>query len=506
MRTNVLRISVAAAMMLTVATLVFAPVRLALAADTADIGEMQTKIDPSVVTVKTDQGLGSGFVADAAGHIVTNYHVIEGAKKAAVQFPADKDKKLYRVEGFLAIAPQLDLALLKVDIGDKKLVPLAISGAIPARGAWIATFGSPLGLSLTAAEGKISAIRSGPELMELTKRGSKSVFEDLGFDPKSTWLQHTAPMSHGNSGGPLLNSRGEVVGINTWTLPEGQNLNFAISSPHIKDFVASAPKTPQPLSNLPEPREKGPTGPEKGDPLVTLKIWKRLNEATISLNKKVAVAEKSIDETPPPDPRMPPLYQKKWSKKAAKLYKDIAKGYTDHVAALRTLKTESADKELIVLVVEETNIFENLAAIYNSIGDDILRASQGVEVDTFRIKSLLAKFRTERDVVRINLSRRYAETYPTLEDTALANKAASGDEAKDAGTTDEGSNVKAKPVDATLSVLRTWTDSSGKHKVKARYRGMEGGKVKLEKTDGTLLRIAPDSLSERDRLFIGADE
>jgi S1-C subfamily serine protease len=503
---RVMRISAAAPLLFTLAVaLVFGPAPRARGADTADIGEMQSKIEPSVVTVKTDKGLGSGFVADAAGYIVTNYHVIEGAKKAAVEFPADKDKKLYAVEGFLAIFPKRDLALIKINTGDKKLVPLVISETLPVRGAWIATFGSPLGLSLTAAEGKISAIRSGPELIELTKRGSKSIYEILGYEPNSTWLQHTAPMSHGNSGGPLINSHGEVVGINTWTLPEGQNLNFAISSPHIKEFVTSAPKTPQPLSNLPEPREKGPTAPDRGDPVATMKIWKRLNEATNAVDGKIAAVEKAIDDTPPPDPRMPPLYQKKWSKKAAKLYKDIAKDYSDHVAAIRGMKAENADKDLIMMVVEDANIFEHLSAIYNSIGDDILRAARGVEVDTFKIKSLLAELRSRHDMLRINLSRKYGETYPTLKDTAKEGKGTSGDEAKDGGTA-ENESAKEKPVDSSLAVLRTWTDSSGQHKIKARYRGMEDGKVKLEKSDGTLLHIAPDALSERDRRFIGADE
>ena len=125
---------------------------------------------------------------------------------------------------------------------------LKVADKLPTRGDWVATFGSPLGLALTAADGKISAIRGGSELVDMTKRGPTSIYEELGYDPNSTWLQHTAPISHGNSGGPLVNARAEVVGINTWTLPEGQNLNFAISSPHI---CTSSPPLPRACSRWP---------------------------------------------------------------------------------------------------------------------------------------------------------------------------------------------------------------------------------------------------------------
>ena len=86
------------------------------------IDEMGKKIEPSVVTVKTESGLGSGFVVDPSGLVMTNYHVIEGAKKAVVEFPSDRDKKLYRVEGFMAILINRDLALIKINAGNKKLV------------------------------------------------------------------------------------------------------------------------------------------------------------------------------------------------------------------------------------------------------------------------------------------------------------------------------------------------------------------------------------------------
>ena len=170
--------------------LAFRSASLARAQNSADINEMGKKIEPSVVTVKTDSGLGSGFVVDSSGLVMTNYHVIKGAKKAVVEFPSDKDKKAYLVEGFMAILPNKDLALIKIRAGNRKLIALKVAEKLPARGEWVGTFGSPLGLALTASDGRISAIRTGTEMLELGKGGATNAFGDSGDDPNSTWLQH----------------------------------------------------------------------------------------------------------------------------------------------------------------------------------------------------------------------------------------------------------------------------------------------------------------------------
>jgi len=477
---------------------------------TTDIDEMGKRIEPSMVTIKTDTGLGSGFVVDAIGLVMTNYHVIEGAKKAVVEFPADKDKKAYPVEGFMAILQTRDLALIKVNAGSRKLAALKVAGKVPNRGEWVATFGSPLGLALTASDGKISAIRLGSELVDMTKRGPTSVYEELGYDPKSTWLQHTAPISHGNSGGPLVNSRAEVVGINTWILPEGQNLSFAIASPHIRDFIAAAPKTMQPLSNLPAPKEHRPTSPDKGDPVATFSIWTQLNRAKNTLDTKLADSENKLEQIPALDPRNPPRAQNVRNKKVSKVFKQMAKDYAEYAKKVKSLKNENADVELIKMILKEGNIMEKVGTAYQELGDAVLLqgGSRQPELATADIKSHLADLRTNYDLLRVNLSRKYGKQYPTLEDTAKEAESASNDNPKkdDTAANEAGGRKGASSADSgKRSSLRTWTDRSGKHHIEARFRGMEDGKAKLEKADGTILRVAPASLSEADRSFIGEE-
>src|SRR5690606_502952 len=101
--------------------------------------------------------------------------------------------------------------------------PLKIATTLPKKGETTIAFGSPLGLSFTASNGIVSAVRLEDELRN----------EALGLNLNVTWIQTTSPISPGNSGGPLMNDRGEVIGINTLIVGAahaGQNLNFAVSS------------------------------------------------------------------------------------------------------------------------------------------------------------------------------------------------------------------------------------------------------------------------------------
>lgn len=204
-----------------------------------DLADLIENVEASVVRVNVSgpsgSGLGSGFVADADGTIVTNHHVIEGAGTAEVVF---KDGRMARVRGVRADLADKDIAVLAIDPpGGPALKPLRIADLLPRKGEQVVAFGAPLGFSFTASDGLISAIRNGGEL--------NAEFRGLGFpldyDARVTWLQTTAPISRGNSGGPLVNVRGEVVGLNTLSIPElGQNLNFAVSSIDLRRILASA--------------------------------------------------------------------------------------------------------------------------------------------------------------------------------------------------------------------------------------------------------------------------
>lgn len=186
------------------------------------------RIKPSVVKITTEGtvgvGIGTGFLVGTDGQVVTNSHVVKGARSATATFPNDRTVAVRRC---LVLAPEKDLALLQLDRRAGLLPsPLKLCTALPEQGEAVYAYGGPLGLSNSVSDGIVSAIRAIP--------GRSERFAD----PVVTWIQHTAPISPGNSGGPLLNARGEVVGVNSCYLREAQNLNFAVSS---RDVVAILP-------------------------------------------------------------------------------------------------------------------------------------------------------------------------------------------------------------------------------------------------------------------------
>lgn len=154
------------------------------------------------------QGMGSGFVLDKQGHILTNNHVIDNAQRVEVTL-ADKHKYKATVVG---VDQQHDLALLQINAPNLVPATLAESNGL-AVGQRVYAIGNPFGLSGTLTRGIISAIRS-------IGTGGQSSIEDA--------IQTDAAINPGNSGGPLLNSRGEVIGITTLIASNGSDQSAGI--------------------------------------------------------------------------------------------------------------------------------------------------------------------------------------------------------------------------------------------------------------------------------------
>ena len=178
---------------------------------------------------------GSGFVIDKQGTIVTNYHVIEDATEGTVVF---SDKTSTPITGYVGAWPEKDIAVLHVECPPDKLHPLDLATSPPRQGERVAAFGSPLGLSRSVSEGIVSAVRQSKELR---------VFAPLEID--ALLIQTTTPISHGNSGGPLVNMKGAVVGINTLSCKSfgGENVNFAVSAADVQPVLWEKSKNPFPL-------------------------------------------------------------------------------------------------------------------------------------------------------------------------------------------------------------------------------------------------------------------
>jgi S1-C subfamily serine protease len=155
------------------------------------------------------QGQGSGFVLDKGGHVLTNYHVVEGANRGIEVMLSNKRRYAAKVVGTDKVH---DLALLQIEAPNLEPVVLADSGGLSV-GQKVYAIGNPFGLSGTMTRGIISSIRS--------IRGSEgSPIEDA--------IQTDAAINPGNSGGPLLNSRGEVIGINTMIASNGADQSSGI--------------------------------------------------------------------------------------------------------------------------------------------------------------------------------------------------------------------------------------------------------------------------------------
>ena len=184
-----------------------------------DARAVARSVTPSVVLLmmQDDNGqaisLGSGFVV-GDGVIVTNLHVIAGASRGYAKLPDQKDK--LPIEGTFGIDDVHDLAILSVPRLKVKALPLGDSSQV-VTGDEVYVVGNPQGLEGTFSTGIVSGIR---------KFGEDSL------------LQITAPISPGSSGGPVTNSKGEVIGVSVATFKEGQNLNFAIPSSYIKPLLA----------------------------------------------------------------------------------------------------------------------------------------------------------------------------------------------------------------------------------------------------------------------------
>lgn len=189
-------------------------------------------VNPGTVAIFTDLGQGSGFVYDAQGHIVTNYHVIEGAKTVEVRFTSG-----YMVYGSV-IGTDLDsdLAIVKVAADAKELHPLPLGDSSQLKvGQTVVAIGNPFGLESTMTIGIVSALGRTLDAIHETPDGRPFTAGDI--------IQTDAAINPGNSGGPLFNINGEVVGINrairTESVtasgqPANSGIGFAISINMVK--------------------------------------------------------------------------------------------------------------------------------------------------------------------------------------------------------------------------------------------------------------------------------
>src|SRR6266540_2712464 len=182
--------------------------------------DLVRRVKPQVVAIATydSQGealmTGSGFFL-RTGQVVTNLHVIRGAQRCEIK-TLDGKGKVFPVAGMLAVDAEGDLALLSIDMPPDRPRASELARVLPDEGEQIVVIGNPLKLEGSVTDGIESAVREVPNVGKI--------------------IQITAPISHGNSGSPVFNMKGQVVGVVTVKVTNGQNINLAIGAARVNNL------------------------------------------------------------------------------------------------------------------------------------------------------------------------------------------------------------------------------------------------------------------------------
>ena len=187
-----------------------------------NLPELVKQVKPCVVAIATYDAAGEALMTGSGfflrpGQVVTNLHVIRGAFRADIK-TLDGKGKTYPVAGAVAVDEEGDLALLSVDMPADRARSSELATVLPDEGEQIFVIGNPLKLEGSVSDGIVSAVREVPNVGRI--------------------IQITAPISHGNSGSPVFNLEGKVVGVVTVKVTNGQNINLAIAADRVRQLRA----------------------------------------------------------------------------------------------------------------------------------------------------------------------------------------------------------------------------------------------------------------------------
>jgi WD40 repeat protein/S1-C subfamily serine protease len=263
------------------------------------LGDLIKQANQGVVLITVENnsgqkiGFGSGFLIDDKGLVATNLHVIARAAKARVAFEF-KDGNAAFVKCLRALDKKSDLAILELEKTPPAARPLGLGArALPAAGDTVTAIGHPQGLNFTATNGIVGGIRRNSDRAQVKPEDDR------------VWIQSTAFIGGGSSGGPLLSDTGRVIGINTSVLT-GQGIAFAIHIGHLVDLLAKAKgAAPQPLP--------GHEGSDLYNPLADLEprvkgMYEEYTSAVNEFNKQIQGATNQfqlaiIQKTQNPGPK-----------------------------------------------------------------------------------------------------------------------------------------------------------------------------------------------------------
>jgi hypothetical protein len=493
------------------------------------------EVEPAIVVVQTDVGTGSGFLVSSAGIIITNYHVVDDISRASVKFA---DATEFEAHGWLALDDKRDIAILKIEV--QKPTTLKLAKTLPRKGENVYAFGNPLGTyEFTTSEGIVSGIRTR---------------KDMPVDRDGTWIQMTAPISHGNSGGPLVNTSGEVVGMNTLGF-EGQNLNLAISSVDIAEVleIAKQAKAPKPFSATgsktaenatPAAKPEEPPEPQLTDSMLSQFFARAASngrEAIYECEEKLAACEVlwtaarfSSELRPSMKYKNPLGFKVAYLKKGITIYCRDNQAQLDAVAFFEN--AYAALQELISDLKDPTTGNVTAALYYGpqiklSLASDIGRIEKVTVDQIIGPGEFLATGDDRKKLYVKGIDTSTISSGQTLEDevfffSGMAKYDPPGARARQVAVIrflpsslllkeykrlypDKKSPPKRKPKatvpDKPITKIgpsRQWKDKDGKLSVTAKFVRVDGDKAILQPDSGLTIRFPIEKLSEEDQKWI----
>lgn len=422
-------------------------------------GKLIEVVERAVVTVEVPGvGAGSGFVISGDGVIATCYHVIEGAKSAKVKFQGGNSAD---VLGFVSVSPGKDIALLKIN-ADDKAVPLRIAAKNPAKGDDVLAFGAPLGLEGTVSNGIVSSVRTGLDGEIKATR--------LDKDPDAVWVQTTAPISPGNSGGPLVNMKGEAVGINSWYRRGGQNLNFSAAAHQAATLLAAADGKVHPFDELPDPRpDAGNAGIADGD--ATFEYWQGIGKVNAELAHRIKLAN--------------PLglgFQDR---------NDVVRAWTEFAKGVRALPVKDVDADLLAISTLDAQNADRWA-----------NAVVARDEKTFlECNEMNQRLNESYDFLRIHFANRYDLDFRSIHQQANAQQAAkdgenAGDPQKTLSYWNKVNDAKQARANAMARIQTLSARASSKACGKAALQAAKAWREYFEAVKGINLEGADAELVE----------
>lgn len=186
--------------------------------------ELVRRVKPAIVAIVTYDAKGDALTTGSGffirpGEVVTNLHVIRGARRTDVK-TLDGKGRVHEVAGLLAVDEEGDLALMRVNMSTDRPRSSELAASLPEEGETVFVIGNPLKLEGSVSNGIVSAVREVPGVGKI--------------------IQTTAPISHGNSGSPIFNLKGQVVGVVTVKVTNGQNISLAIGSDRVRELKPGA--------------------------------------------------------------------------------------------------------------------------------------------------------------------------------------------------------------------------------------------------------------------------